>query len=38
MKFFEWENAMDLKKYKKATSAKVSAELKKSNYLQKWVD
>merc|ERR1711939_348099 len=38
MKFFEWENAMDLSKYTAMTPASVEAELKKSNFLQKWVD
>merc|ERR1711943_69348 len=38
MKFFEWENATDLSKFKAMTPAAVEAELKKSNYLQKWVD
>merc|ERR1711968_182152 len=38
MKFFEWENAKDLSKYKSMTSAQVEAELKASNYLTKWVD
>merc|ERR1712106_1004007 len=38
MKFFEWENAKDLSKYKTMTSAQVEAELKASNYLTKWVD
>merc|ERR1711930_46092 len=38
VKFFEWENAKDLKKYAPMTSAEVSAELKASNYLTKWVD
>merc|ERR1712182_171979 len=38
MKFFEWENATDLSKFAAMTPAAVSAELKKSNYLQKWVD
>ena len=38
MKFFEWENATDLSKYTAMTPAAVEAELKKSNYLQKWVD
>jgi S-adenosylmethionine synthetase len=37
-KFFEWENAKDLSKYKAMTSNQVSAELKSSNYLTKWVD
>jgi len=38
VKFFEWENAKDLSKYKSMSSAQVSAELKASNYLTKWVD
>merc|ERR1711935_718993 len=38
MKFFEWENARDLSKYKSMNSAQVGAELKASNYLTKWVD
>merc|ERR1719439_380978 len=38
IKFFEWENAKDLSKYKAMTSAQVDAELKSSNYLTKWVD
>jgi len=38
MKFFEWENAKDLSKYASMTGAQVEAELKASNYLQKWVD
>jgi len=37
-KYFEWENAKDLSKYKGMNSAQVSAELKASNYLTKWVD
>merc|ERR1712230_349424 len=37
-KFFEWENAKDLSKYKSMNSEQVSAELKASNYLTKWVD
>jgi len=37
-KYFEWENAKDLSKYKGMTSSQVSAELKASNYLTKWVD
>merc|ERR1711904_36749 len=37
-KFFEWENAKDLSKYKAQTSAQVSAALAASNYLTKWVD
>merc|ERR1712224_1059633 len=38
IKFFEWENAKDLKKYASMTSTQVTAELSKSNYLTKWVD
>merc|ERR1711979_117052 len=38
IKYFEWENAKDLSKYAKMNSAEVSAELKGSNYLAKWVD
>merc|ERR1711943_24339 len=38
IKFFEWENAKDLKKYASMDSSKVSAELASSNYLTKWVD
>merc|ERR1712164_202036 len=38
IKFFEWENAKDLKRYASMNSAKVTAELKGSNYLTKWVD
>merc|ERR1712045_7611 len=38
IKFFEWENAKDLAKFAPMTSAQVSAELKSSNYLAKWVD
>merc|ERR1719236_460193 len=38
IKFFEWENAKDLSKYGKMSSAQVTAELKGSNYLTKWVD
>jgi len=38
IKFFEWENAKDLAKYAKMNGAQVSAELKSSNYLTKWVD
>merc|ERR1712093_169321 len=37
-KYFEWENAKDLSKYAKMSSAEVAAELKASNYLTKWVD
>jgi len=38
IKFFEWENAKDLTKYTKMSSAQVTAELSSSNYLTKWVD
>merc|ERR1712118_503951 len=38
MKFFEWENAKELKKYGDMDSAQVTAALKASNYLTKWVD
>merc|ERR1711860_142817 len=38
VKFFEWENAKDLSKYKTMNSAQVTAELKSSNCLTKWVD
>merc|ERR1711959_344645 len=37
-KFFEWENAKDLAKYKSMSSTEVSKALKSSNYLTKWVD
>merc|ERR1739848_399732 len=37
-KFFEWENAKDLSKYKSMNSSQVEAALKASNYLTKWVD
>jgi len=38
IKFFEWENAKDLSKYKSMNSAQVEAALKSSNYLTKYVD
>jgi S-adenosylmethionine synthetase len=38
MKYFEWENAKDLSKYAAMTPATVEAELKKSDYLKKFVD
>jgi len=38
VKFFEWENPKDLTKYAGMNSEEVSAELKASNYLTKWVD
>jgi len=38
VKFFEWENAKDCSKYRDMASDQVSAALKASNYLTKWVD
>merc|ERR1712093_79168 len=38
IKFFEWENAKDLSKYKSMNSTQVDAELTASSYLTKWVD
>jgi S-adenosylmethionine synthetase len=38
IKFFEWENAKDLSKYTDMNSEQVTAALKASNYLSKWVD
>merc|ERR1712050_425316 len=38
IKFFEWENAKNLTKYAPMSSAQVTAALKASNYLTKWVD
>merc|ERR1712023_334588 len=38
IKYFEWENAKDLSKYKTMNSSQVEAALKASNYLTKWVD
>ena len=38
IKFFEWENAKDVSKYTKMNTADVTAALKASNYLTKWVD
>lgn len=38
IKFFEWENSKDLTKYQSMDSNQVSAALKDSNYLTKWVD
>jgi len=38
IKFFEWESAKDLAKYKAVTSAQVTESLAASNYLEKWVD
>merc|ERR1712224_415969 len=37
-KYFGWENAKDMSKYVKMSSAEVTAALKASNYLTKWVD
>merc|ERR1712054_760393 len=37
-KYFEWENAKDLNSYAKMSSAEVTAALKASNCLTKWVD
>merc|ERR1712159_393789 len=37
-KYFEWENAKDMAKYAKMSPEEVTAALKASNYLQKWVD
>merc|ERR1712182_56813 len=38
MKLFEWENAKDMAKYAKMSPDEITAALKGSNYLQKWVD
>ncbi|CAE7864180.1 SAMS2 [Symbiodinium microadriaticum] len=38
IKFFEWENPKDLKKYASMNSDQVTAALKSSSYLTKWVD
>jgi len=38
IKFFEWENAKDMSKYASMDSAQVTAALKVSNYLTKFVD
>merc|ERR1712107_937689 len=38
VKFFEWEHAKDVSKYAKMSSEQVTAALKASNYLSKWVD
>merc|ERR1711924_347644 len=38
IKFFEWENSKDMAKYAPMASAEVTAALKSSNYLTKWVD
>jgi len=38
IRFFEWENARDMSKYASMDSAQVTAALKGSNYLTKFVD
>merc|ERR1712028_36421 len=38
IKYFEWENPKDLKKYLTMSSVQVTAELTGSDYLKKWVD
>jgi len=38
IKYFEWENAKDLSKYSAMNSEQVTAALKESSYLTKWVD
>jgi len=38
MKYFEWENPVDLRKFAPMSTPEVEAELKASNYLTKWVD
>merc|ERR1712203_21043 len=38
IKFFEWENSKDMSKYSSMNSDQVSAALKSSNFLTKWVD
>jgi len=38
IRYFEWENPKDMSKYAKMDSAQVTAALKSSNYLAKWVD
>merc|ERR1712146_571929 len=38
VKYFEWENAKDLKKYAGMSAEEVGAALKSSNFLDKWVD
>merc|ERR1711862_636550 len=38
IKFFEWENQKDLKKYATMNSEQVEAVLRESDYLTKWVD
>jgi S-adenosylmethionine synthetase len=38
MKFFEWENPKDLKKFAKMSSKQISKALADSDYLSRWVD
>merc|ERR1712028_209261 len=38
MRFFSWEDCVDLSQYRKMSSSQVTAELKASNYTTKWVD
>jgi S-adenosylmethionine synthetase len=38
IRFFSWESAVDLSKYKAMNSSQVSSALTASNYLTKWVD
>merc|ERR1712029_6459 len=38
IKYFEWENAKDLSKYRGMTSEQITTALKSSNYLTKYVD
>merc|ERR1711976_1038068 len=38
IKFFEWENHKDISKYATMDTSQVTAALKGSNYLTKWVD
>ena len=38
IKFFEWENPKDLKKYAKMNSKQIKKALDASDYLTKWVD
>jgi len=38
IRFFAWEDARDLTRYKAMSSCEVTAALKDSNYLTKWVD
>merc|ERR1711904_397882 len=38
IKFFEWENPLDLTRYRSMSSSEVHAELTGSNFLNKWVD